>query len=55
MVPAAVGGRKLWRGICRRENLIALVMAAAVTATEATVAILALVMAEGLAMVSLQL
>lgn len=54
VVAAAVEGRKLWLVICHRENLIALVMAAAaVMATTATVVILALVViVEGLVMVS---
>lgn len=56
VVPVAVGGRKLWPAICHRENLIALVIAAAATATAATVVITALlVMVEGLVMGSPQL
>lgn len=48
----AVGGRRLWPAICHKENLIALIIA---VAAMATVVIPALVVMEGLAMVSLQL
>lgn len=52
----AVGGRKLWLGICRRENLKAIGLAAAGMAMAAIVVIPPLVvMAEGLVMVSRQL
>lgn len=55
-VAVAVGGRKLWLAICHRENLIAIVIAAAAMATVATVVIPPLVlMAEGLVMVNPQL
>lgn len=56
VVAVAVGGRKLWPGICRRENLIALVLAAAGMAMAAIVVIPPLVVTvEGLVMVSRQL
>lgn len=55
VVLAAVGGRKLWLAICHRENLKAVVMAAAAMATVATVVMPALVVTEGLVMVSHQL
>lgn len=55
VVLAAVGGRKLWLAICHRENLKAVVMAAAAMATVATVVMPALVVMEGLVMVSHQL
>lgn len=56
VAPVAVGGRKLWLAICHRENLKAVVVAAATMATAATVVIPALVIiVEGLVMVSPQL
>ena len=55
-VAVAVGGRKLWLATCRRENLIAQVIATAIMATVATAVILALlVMVGDLVMVSPQL
>lgn len=56
VVAVAVGGRKLWRAICHRENQKVLVIAAAAMVTAATPVIPALlVMVEGLVMVSPQL
>lgn len=55
VVVVAVGERKLWLAICHRENLIVLVIAAAMV-TPPTVPIRALlVMVEGLVIVSPQL
>lgn len=55
VVPAAVGGRKLWQAICHRENQIAVVITAAAMATAATVVIPVVVVMEGLVMVNPQL
>lgn len=51
-VAVAVGGRKLWLAICHRENLIAIVIAAAAMAMVIPPLV---VMVEGLVMVNPQL
>lgn len=54
-VVVAVGGRRQWLAICRKENLRVVVIAVATMATVATVVIPAQVVMEGLLMVSLRL
>ena len=56
VVAVAVGGRKLWPAICRRESLIVQIIAVAATVTTVMGVIPALlVMVEGLVMLNPQL
>lgn len=55
IVAVAVGGRKPWLVICRKENLIAVVIIVTAMATVVTVVILALIVMEGLVTASPQL
>lgn len=55
VAPAVVGGRRQWLAICRRENLIATVVAAAMGTIVIVVILPIILMEEGLVMVSPQL
>lgn len=55
VAPAVVGGRRQWLATCRRENLIATVVEAAMGTIVIVVTLAVIVMEAGLVMVSPQL
>lgn len=55
VAPAVVGGRRQWLAICRRENLIATLVAAAMGTIVIVVILAVIAMEEGSIMVSPQL